>query len=151
GSAWVTNWGNSSPGNPSPVGVFKFANDGTVLSGSGGQGFTSPYMNSPFGIAIDSAGDAWVTDPILRNLLKFDTNGQILSGSVSNGLVNYGLFQRPEAIAIDSIGNAWIVNVGDGNISKFSNSGAGLSGAPNGFGFIACTASSDPNFDCNPL
>ena len=118
GNIWVPGTTTGS----APYTVFELSNNGTVLSGA--YGYTGGGLNGPIGIAIDPAGDAWVTS--LGNVVKLSSSGTILSGA--NGFTGGGL-SNPGAIAVDGQGNAWIADLGSGSLIKLDNSGNILSGA----------------------
>ncbi len=119
GNIWVPGTTTGS----APYTVFELSNNGTLLSGA--NGYTGGGLNAPTGIAIDPAGDAWVTST--GNVVKLSSSGTILSGA--NGFTGGGL-SNPEAIAVDGQGNAWIANWGSGgSLIKLDNSGNILSGA----------------------
>ena len=106
GNTWVTN-------NASTASVFKFANNGTVLSPTGG--YTGGGLANPLAIAIDGAGDAWVTSDSVQNvngtpttvgtLVELDNNGNILSGGTGYNVAAAGY---PVGDAIDASGNVWV-------------------------------------------
>ena len=103
---------------------FTSANDlALTLNYSGGG------LSQPFGIAIDGAGNAWVTNDVNSSVTEISSAGAYLSGA--NGYTGGGL-NEPFAIAIDSSGNAWVGNFGGPSLTEISNTGAFLSGA-NGY------------------
>lgn len=87
-----------------------------TLSGSG--------LSGPQSVAIDSAGNGWVTNASGTSVTKFSPSGVALSGA--GGFSGGGLF-GPGGIAIDSAGNAWIANSGADSVVELSPSGAVLS------------------------
>jgi hypothetical protein len=95
-----------------------------------GPGYTGGGLSSPYSIAIDATGDAWIANNVsngLTNVSEFSNSGTALSGSAgyTGGGVNISV-----AIAIDGAGNAWVGNDGDNTISELSNAGAGISPPP---------------------
>ena len=106
GNTWVTN-------NATTASVFKFANDGTVLSPTGG--YTGSGLANPLAIAIDGAGDVWVTSDSVQNvggtpttvgtMVELDNNGNILSGGTGYNVLAAGY---PVGDAIDASGNVWV-------------------------------------------
>jgi streptogramin lyase len=91
--------------------AIKIGSSGTTLltaAGSGGNG-----------IAIDGAGNAWVTeitDTVVRGL---SNSGSPISGTFG---YNGGVLTNPLLLALDGSGDAWVVNETSG-----SNAGFGLS------------------------
>ncbi|HEY4380078.1 MAG TPA: PKD domain-containing protein [Acidobacteriaceae bacterium] len=96
-------------------------NDFTVAITYSGGG-----LNGPRGVAIDGAGNAWVTNGAGNSVTKLSSAGAVLSGTT--GYTTGGL-NSPYGIAFDGTGNAWIANSGNNSVSEFSSSGAVLSGS----------------------
>jgi streptogramin lyase len=103
-------------------------NDWTVaLSFSGGG------MSSPYGIAIDSSGDAWITNSTGNSVTELSSSGAPASGSPhSGGGLNYC-----QGIAIDHSGNVWVADdpsgtpaTGGNSVTELSSSGSFVSGSP---------------------
>jgi streptogramin lyase len=91
GNVWVVN---------GPGGVTEFSPLGVVLSGSQGYGTAQGSL-----IAIDSSGDAWVTNNGAASVTEFSPGGSVLSGS--NG---FAAGAGPFAIAIDGASEIWITD-----------------------------------------
>jgi DNA-binding beta-propeller fold protein YncE len=81
---------------------------------------------APNGVAVDGAGNVWVTNYTNSTITEFSSVGAILSGA--NGYTEAGL-SEPTSLAIDIYGNAWAANY-DPN----SDSVSGFK--PNGGSFI---------------
>ncbi len=81
-------------------------------------------LTNPEGIAVDSAGNIWVTHYGNNSVSKLDFNGRPLSPS--GGFTGGGL-NKPLGIAIDSTGNAWVANYGNNSVSKLDFNGKPLS------------------------
>jgi hypothetical protein len=96
------------------------------FSGDGGLG-TSAQLNGPAGVAVDAAGNVYISDGYNYRIRKVDTNGYIstfagngsFTYSGDGGLaVNAGLV-GPGPIALDPLGNVYLT---DGSrIRKISN------------------------------
>ena len=94
-------------------------NDWTLavtLTGSG--------IKSPWNIAIDALGNAWVTNTASNAITKLSPTGAPLSGA--NGFTAAGLL-GPQGIAIDTSNRAWIANTGGDSVLELSPSGTLLS------------------------
>ncbi|MBI3605203.1 MAG: hypothetical protein HY202_04150 [Nitrospirae bacterium] len=93
---------------------------------------TGGALTNPEGIAVDSAGNIWVTHYGNNSVSKLDSSGKPLSPS--GGFIVNGL-KLPFGIAIDSAGNVWVANEGNriteliGAASPAEGEGA-LSGSP---------------------
>ena len=107
GNIWVGNI--TSVSELSPI--------GSAISGS--SGFTGS-VSSPYGIAIDSSGDAWVSNWGTNTLTEFNSSGSPVMGSPFSG----GGLSEPIGIAIDSGGNVWVANNNGSSISKFNSAGS---------------------------
>jgi streptogramin lyase len=88
--------------------------------------YADPSLNSPYGLAVDAAGNVWVTNESGASVTKLSGIGAVLSGT--GGFTGGGLL-GPKGIAIDRSGNAWIANAGGSSIVELSPSGSVLSGA----------------------
>jgi sugar lactone lactonase YvrE len=96
-------------------GVFQLA-WGTSGSGNG------QFLNGAGGVAVDSAGNVYVTDLGNHRVEKFTSGGSFISSWGGSGSGN-GQFSGPEGIAIDSTDNVYIADTGNHRIQKFNTSG----------------------------
>jgi sugar lactone lactonase YvrE len=126
GNVWATSCA-AACGFSSPDSVIELSPTGSVLSGTGFTGGGS--VHSPFVIAFDTSGGAWVTNNAVGslpdNVTKLTSSGTLVSGFPIEGPELSG----PVGIAIDSSGNAWVANSNNDTIAKFDNSGTLLSGS----------------------
>ena len=96
-------------------------------------------MNSPRGLAFDSAGNLYVSNAANagtgNNTIEKFTPGGVGSLFASSGL------STPEGLAFDSAGNLYASNIGNGNptIEKFNSTGTDL-------GVFASSGLSAPHF-----
>jgi streptogramin lyase len=107
----------------SPTGEYR-----NELTGNGGPAW------SPENIAIDSAGNVWVTDIANDHVQKYNSEGKYLSQFGSPGTGN-GQFSEMTGIDTDAAGNVWVVDFqqGEGSrIEKFSSEGTYLGQIANG-------------------
>ena len=103
---------------------FSSANDLSLTLNYAGGG-----LSGPSGVAIDGAGNAWVTNPSDDAVTVISPSGAFLSGA--GGYTGGGL-SHPLGIAIDSSGNAWVDDLGSNAVTVISSSGTFLSGT-NGY------------------
>ena len=99
----------------------------------------------PFGVAVDSSGNVYVTDQGNNRVQKFTSTGTYISqlgcpsGACSAGSAN-GQFMGPFGVAVDSSGNVYVADYGNNRVEKFTGTGTYLSqlGCPTG----ACSSGS---------
>jgi sugar lactone lactonase YvrE len=84
--------------------------------------YTGGGLNNPSSIAIDAAGNAWITNYNITNdnLSEFSSNGTPLSPST--GFVGGGI-TTPDGVAVDTLGNVWLTDITTNALSEFSNLG----------------------------
>jgi hypothetical protein len=110
---FVNKWGKLSSGNP-PLPV----------SGTG-----SGEFNSPYGVAVDTSGNAYVADTLNHRVQKFtiDEEGNIADYAewgVLGGAADTGTFNSPQGIAIDRFGpQVYVVDTNNNRIQVFSSTG----------------------------
>jgi DNA-binding beta-propeller fold protein YncE len=98
----LTKWGGSpEPGHAS-----------SPLAQEAGQ------LRSPWGIAVDGAGDVYVTDTGNHRVEKFDREGNFITqwGGFGNG---DGQFNFPYGIAVDARGSVFVVDSGNTRVQQF--------------------------------
>lgn len=98
----LSKWGGSSePGHAS-----------SPLAQEAGQ------LRSPWGIALDAAGDVYVTDTGNHRVEKFDREGNFITqwGGFGNG---DGQFNFPYGIALDARGSVFVVDSANSRIQEF--------------------------------
>lgn len=85
-----------------------------------GQGGTTPASaqtfsvgSRPYSIAIDGAGNVWVTNLLSNNVTKLQPDGTV-AGTFQVGREPYG-------IAIDKQGNVWVTLFGANQVLKLAN------------------------------
>jgi streptogramin lyase len=108
GTAWVTLEGNNTVdmitiqnGNNNPTAT-------TLTSASTGATF-----NEPFSVAIDGAGNVWITNRNSASIAELNNNGTAISPTK-----NYqgGGMNDPLNAAIDGSGDVWITNYGGNEV-----------------------------------
>jgi hypothetical protein len=122
GSAALTAlYGLAVPASPFVPMLSTQPNDFTLALNYAGSEFKSPY-----GIAIDAAGNAWVTNEAGFSVVKAPSPTQSFATTsyASGGLV------APRGISIDRGGNVWIANTGGNNVVELTSAGSPASGSP---------------------
>jgi prepilin-type N-terminal cleavage/methylation domain-containing protein len=123
-----------SIGGPSPY-TCETSPAGSVPACATGSG--NGQFNSPYGIAIDSGGNIWVSDYYNTRVQKFNSSG-VYQSQFNTWAGGSGAYS-PGALAFDSSGNIWVFdNYSDNTIVEFNSSGSylskfgGTSGSGNG-------------------
>ena len=127
--------------------------DISTVAGNGTAGFTgdgstavNAELNSPTGVAVDSAGNLYIADSLNCRIRKVASGGNI-STYAGNGTLSYSgdgsaaiqaQLNNPQGVAADSSGNLYVADTlnnvvrkvsPNGTISNFAgNGGAGSSG-----------------------
>lgn len=118
---WIANFGNSS------VAEFNTSNGSFISSG-----YTS-QITTPFAIAMDASGNAWVGNA--------STVTELSSSGVASGAspISVGGVTSPGGIAIDGSSNVWVSNYPTGNVAELNSTGGAITGSG---GYTAGGASS---------
>lgn len=124
-----------NPGSPSTTGLFSVLlpsppfvptlttqpNDFTLAIN-----YSGAELASPFGIAIDLSGNAWVTNEAGNSVVKAPT----LSSGFATSTYSVGGLLAPRGISIDRSANIWIANTGGNNVVELNALGGVVSGSP---------------------
>ena len=94
----------------------------TEIIDSAGDG-AGNGLNQPFGLAVDSAGNVYVTSSLGSRALKITPTGVITQIIFASGDSAGNLLDFPEGIAVDAAGNAYAA--GAANAFKIPPPGAG--------------------------
>src|SRR5438094_249186 len=95
---------------------------GNALQGYGGDGglAVAAQLNTPTGVAVDSAGNVYISDTgnsLIRRVDKSTGNITNSAGSGSTG----GRLKNQTGIAIDAAGALYIADTGNRRIAKYAN------------------------------
>jgi streptogramin lyase len=125
GNVWVANSKRNA-------GISEFSSAGSPISGSTAfGGGAMGNIDQALTIALDGAGNIWVTDSV-QSIAELGPNGAELSPGI--GYMGGGI-DNPVGIAIDGSENVWVTNFTASSISELNSSGATIS--PAYFGYEA--------------
>jgi len=110
-----------------------------AFSGDGGPA-TSAGLNGPFGVAVDAAGDLFISDLYNNRVRKVSASGTIttVAGNGTQGFTGDGgpataaQIAQPYGIAVDGSGNLFFADFGNTRVRKVSASGTITTVAGNG-------------------
>jgi sugar lactone lactonase YvrE len=141
GNLFIADRGNLRIRKVSPSGII------TTVAGNGSEGYggdggpaTSAQLKSPYGMAVDSAGDLFILDSDNHCIRKVSSG--IITTVAGNGSKGYGgdggpatsaQLNKPLGAALDSSGNLYIADSENCRVRKVSSSGIITTVAGNGF------------------
>jgi streptogramin lyase len=131
GNVWVTNKPSSGTGSVTELTINSSATSSPVYTGTA---YTT-NVNSPYGVAIDTSNNAWITNTGDNSITKIGPLGASFANYNLNGL------NVPEGIAIDGASNVWVVNNGNSTLSGFTSAGAPLTNSPYSGGGLSSPSS----------
>jgi sugar lactone lactonase YvrE len=93
-------------------------NDFTIaISATGGGSLATPY-----GIALDAAGNAWVTNETGTTVTELSATGNSIATPTATGLAG------AQGIAVDRNGNVWVANTAGNSVVKFTLTSGSVTG-----------------------
>jgi streptogramin lyase len=117
--------------------IRKITSDGTVstLAGSGSAGKADgngaqASFNSPFGIAVDAAGNIYVADAGNNEIRKITPSGTVstIAGNGTKGAKDdtgaAATFNTPSGIVVDAVGNIYVSDENNNLIRKITSAAA---------------------------
>ncbi len=123
-----------TPLNPTNIGSVTTYGQVTSFVGNNVAGFKDSTgllarFNTPFGIAIDIAGNLFVADQYNHKIRKITPTGMVttFAGSGAQGSINgvgtAASFSYPSGIAVDAIGNVYVADAFNNKIRKITAAG----------------------------
>jgi len=121
GKIYVADTADEKSANQQNVKIF--AIDGKLLGHIGiGYGDAPGAFRFPTYVALDSAGDLFVTDTLNNRIQEFDPNGKYLRTIGGNGDTP-GSFGRPKGVAVDTFGDVYVADSAWSNVQIFNRNG----------------------------
>jgi DNA-binding beta-propeller fold protein YncE len=97
--------------------------DGRRVGAIGGApGGDLGQFQYPTYVALDAAGNVYVSDTLNSRVQKFDPDGKFLTTFGQLG-TNWGEFDKPKGVAVDSFGNVYVADSGWSNVQIFNPKG----------------------------
>jgi NHL repeat len=116
GDVWVVNWINWID-----QGVQEYNERGEAVKRFGGWGAGEGQLEGPFGIAISSGGDVWVTNQEGGDVEVFNESGEyVCQFGVKGSEAGQLKLEWPTGIALDNKGNIWITDPGNERVEKWA-------------------------------
>lgn len=149
GNLFIADFGNNKIRKINSLGIVTtFAGTGAVGSTNGNGNLAT--FNTPIGVAVNVAGDIFVTDRLNNLIRKITATGVVStfagSGALSSidGIGVSASFQNPSGITIDAAGNLYVTEIFGRRIRKITPggnvttiAGSGNYGSANGIGTAA--------------
>ncbi len=131
GNVYVADTNNNAIRKVTPAGVVTtLAGQPGSFGGADGTGSAARFY-SPFGVAVDSAGNIYVADTDNHTIRKVTPAGVVttiagLAGSPgsANGTGSAARFIAPNGVAVDSAGNLYVADTFNHTIRKMTLAGA---------------------------
>ncbi|MGH9850324.1 MAG: SMP-30/gluconolactonase/LRE family protein, partial [Blastocatellia bacterium] len=132
--------------------IRKVALDGviTTVAGDGRNDFggdgglaTEANLSSPYGIALDAAGNLYIADTFNARVRKVDGRTGVITtiagtgqlGSTGDGgAATAARFFNPSGVAVDAAGNVYIVDIGDQRVRRVNAADGKISAVAGGGG-----------------
>jgi sugar lactone lactonase YvrE len=128
GNVYVVDNGNDLIRKITPTGVVSTLAGNGQAGSANGTG-TSASFHSPFGIAIDAAGNLYVADAGNNQIRKITQAGVVstFAGSGARGASNAtgkaATFNTPSGVAVDASGNVYVADENNNLIRKITSAG----------------------------
>jgi hypothetical protein len=141
GNIYVTDTGNHAIRKITPQGVVSTLAGSSGVSGSANGTGAAAQFNSPYGLAVNSAGEVFVADRGNHTIRKITPTGVVttfagaatVAGS-TDGIGAAARFDRPSALAFDNSGNLFVAEFGNNVIRKILTDGTVSTYAGTAFG-----------------
>jgi sugar lactone lactonase YvrE len=130
GNVYVADLANDTIRKITPSGVVTtLAGEIGVAGSTDGQGSAARF-NTPVGVAVDSAGNVYVSDEANETIRKITPGGLVSTlagqpgvGGSANGTGSAATFSSPAGIGLDASGNVYVADQTDSTIRKITPGG----------------------------
>lgn len=82
----------------------------------------SGALATPYAIAIDAAGDAWIANASGTSVTELSPSGSVSASGTAPGLFG------PQGVALDRAGNVWVANTGGNSLIKLTLTAGSITG-----------------------
>ena len=139
GDIYVADTGNETVRKITSAGIVSTLAGTAGTSGTTNATGTAALFNQPFGVAVDSSGNVFVTELGNDTIREITQAGVVttLAGTAGSpgsldGAGTTALFNQPIGIAIDGSGNLYVADSGNNTIRKVTSAGvvSTLAGSP---------------------
>lgn len=128
GNLYIADGGNNAIRKVSNGVITTVAGNGTAgFSGDNGPA-TSGQLSTPFGVAVDSAGNLYIADrdnyrirKVLNGIISTVAGNGVSGYSGDNGPAASAQMSDPQGLAVDSAGSLYVADEGNNCIRKISN------------------------------
>jgi sugar lactone lactonase YvrE len=148
GNIYVADYGNSMIRKITPGGVVSTVAGSAGVTGTTNGAAASALFNGPWGVAVDSSGNLFVSDTNNFLVREIDTTGMVttVAGSagvtgVANGAGASALFNYAQGLTVDPCGNIFVADTANDTIREITGGvvttlagSAGVTGVTNGTG-----------------
>jgi tripartite motif-containing protein 71 len=107
---------------PCPTGTTQVVAGVCFVKKWGTQGTGNGQFYEPWGVAVDSSGNVFVTEYLNHRVQKFNNNGGFIRKWGTPGTGN-GQFDSPTGVAVDHSGNVFVADSENDRVQKFNNNG----------------------------
>jgi uncharacterized protein (TIGR03437 family) len=136
GNVYIADSANSRIRKLSGSNVSTVAGNGAISYAGDGGTATKAELNSPQGVAADSAGNLYIADSANNVVRKVAANGSI-STLLGNGTAGSGNSQlnSPQGAAVDSAGNVYVADTQNSRVLKISGGSVSVAAGTGTAGF----------------